>query len=395
MTNPGNHLPVDLYGRLIPAIIREDIKTGVYSNITFWDDPLFVWDEGKFWDEIGLLPVIKNLYYGIEQEETHDEMEISKLTDLIDPDRCPLKFLRNLSESFGYPLDTSKPEIEQREIVKSIVALNKTRGTPISWTAFYRTLGIKVNPIPLYKKNIHESNNQYSRHRYTTEKITKEVLATMGSAEYTGFFAKLPIKPGSVFVYSSDYSLRDIGNSLDEKYGSLLGQNCSGKINYATGKFSLSFTSATTEDVKTDYEHITDEFPYSAARIDLDVYFAAHEDSSEFLTTKLLDKIIAMAEEVRPIHVLLRLVVLALLPEDIVNDFATDSVSCGQLIAMDPRDDNYRAYPVDGVPLNQDEILILTKNNEEKIAILDDNCLINTYFPETLKIRIGEEIQYW
>ena len=83
-----NNLRAELYKLLFPKIIEEDQKYGVESFINYWDDPLLKWDEGALWDELGIVPVIKNFFFAIEMEETKDLEYIDRLTDLVDPDRA-------------------------------------------------------------------------------------------------------------------------------------------------------------------------------------------------------------------------------------------------------------------------------------------------------------------
>lgn len=399
--NPwSNKLRADLYTRLLPEILKEDLEHGVDSYVRFWDDPVSKWDEG-FWDEIGVLPVIKNMFYAIEREEVLDLQAIDDLTDLVDPNKCPEEHLDIMARSLGHPLEEGLTESEKREVIKSIIPLNKVRGRELSWLIFYRMLGFKVQGIPLWKKEVYEDQGRYSRTQYETISITNEHLGTAGLTDYSGTLVQRPILPGSIRVNTSGKVYRDNGDKLSSNYGDLIAADGStGSFHYVRGKYVLSFSDPTTTDVYVDYEHITEEYPYRAARVDLEVFFYLDDEDngSHPFDQELLDKVLARLEEVRPIHVLVRLVVLILDAPEKIEGFATDLLKCGPHKGKDVRDNEYRFFAVDYAEGPQDGPLIAIKDGttDETLVHLEDPTRLGLN-PDTLTIEFsdGSPTQHW
>jgi hypothetical protein len=80
--------------------------------------------------------------------------------------------------------------------------------------------------------------------------VTGESVGATGSATYTGTLANAPVKPGSVYITDGTLEVGDDGS------GALTGDVAVGvesTINYTTGAYSVTFTSATTGAVTTDY----------------------------------------------------------------------------------------------------------------------------------------------
>jgi len=373
----NNGLRVDLYSKLIPKIIQEDLKHGVDSYINFWDDPLHEWDDGSFWDELGLLPVIKNLF-------------------LVDVDKCPEKFLPFLAESLGHSLEEQLSASAKREVIKSIIELNKSRGRAISWRAFYKMLGFTINAIPLFKKNINEANDQYNRTRTISHDVIDEQIGLLGATSFSGNFANPPIVPGTIRINTGNSIIRDNAEFGNRKFGNFVGEEVvSGAVNYAQGKFSLQIANPAASNVLVSYAQIDNEFPYQAARVDLEVFFADVEEVAFDETT--LRKILSRLEDVRPIHVLVRIVVLILHTPEILQDFVHDGPPPFVDIIKDIRDDEYRLYMGDAGVLDSDDILKIENDlvPQDRTIVLDDTTSFLQY-PDTLKIeRSDAPTTYW
>lgn len=389
----GNKLRADLYTRLFPEVIREDLKTGVDSYIHFWDDPEVTWDDGHLWDEIGVLPILKNIFYAIEEEEGADLTEIDRLTDLVDPNVCPEEFLDYMADSLGHSLEEGLTVEAKRETIKSIMHLNKIRGRELSWAVFYRMLGYQIAGVPLWKKDIYEANDNYSPTRYTTESITDELLGTSGLTNYSGTLANSPIKPGTLRLKVSGKVFRDNNDELSDDYGKLITQDGSaGTINYAKGDYQIELTTPATTNLTANYEHITEEYPYRAARVDLEVFYYLGEESSGIpFDQEAVRRLLTRLEEVRPIHVLVRLVILVLDVPEILEDFCTDELLCGPTLAKDVRSNEYRFYAADGTELGEDEGVILEKvgtTTEQNLLVEDGMSLC--LFPDTVTVEFSD-----
>jgi len=276
-----NNLRVELYKYLFPRVIEEDQNNGVETYINFWDDPLLKWDEGVLWNEVGIVPVIKNLFFAIEQEETKDLEFIDGISDLINPNKCPKRFLGYMARSLGHPLEDGLEEVEQREVIKSIITLNKSRGKELSWEVFYRMIGWKVKAIPLWKKNIFEENDGYSRVKHESSYIENELLGGAGSSYYSGTVGYAPIQPGSIRVAVNGMVFRDNDDKMSSSYGTLVAQdNSTGEFKYATGEYTINLEVVSSTPITMSYKQITETFPYKAARVDLEFFLLLDESAT-------------------------------------------------------------------------------------------------------------------
>jgi hypothetical protein len=206
-------------------------------------------------------------------------------------------------------------------------------------------VGISLLDVyPLYKKEVYESNNDYSRDRYVTSSKTDTSLVA-GATSYASKASFPPIKPGSV-VFSTDDGLippttffyRDEPVILPQNQsdisvvGRIVGSSSavptlvSGEINYATGEFILNFDVPTPSPVSLSYEHIDEEWPYHAARIDVEVRLNIAPAPIPLVDLDFSNGLLRRLEEVRPIHVLLRCFTLAAELADTVDPTATDEV---------------------------------------------------------------------
>lgn len=392
-----NNLRAELYKRLIPKIIEEDLDNPIQGPVNFWNDPNFTWNSGATWNELGMMPVIKNLFYVIETEETKRLEEIEGLLSLIDPDTCPEEFLDYMAGSFGHPLEDADVETK-REIIKSIFELYTNKGTPVSWEVFYRMIGFKAIPYPLWKKDLNEADNNYRRTQYETEEVS-EVIGSSGLTDYAGQLSNTPIKPGTIRIRSGTVVFRDNDDRYSSNYGDLISKDGgTGSINYANGKYNLAFPATTTDNVTAYYEHITSDFPYRAARIDLEVFFLLDEGGEFGFDSDKLQKILERLEMIRPIHVLVRLVFIVLDVPDEVEDFCTDNKICGPSKAMEERNFETNMILGDCAPGVEDSFVVTETGATTSITqVIDDPCVFELNPIDALKIEFtdGRPTEWW
>lgn len=400
MDEISNNLRTELYKLLMPKIIQEDLSAGVDSYINFWDDPLLKWDEGHLWDEIGILPVLKNVFFAIETEEDKDLEWLESFSDLIDPDRCPESFLETLSYSLGHNLEERLDEKTKREVIKSIIDLHKTRGRELSWEVFYKLLGFTIKATPLWKKNIFEENEQYHTEQYKATLVKDESLGVAGGQNYVGLLSQAPVKPGTIRVRTGDEILRDDGDRISDTFGKFLSTGSgTGTINYATGEYKISLTAPAPLDPVADYELVTEEFPYRAARVDLEFFILLDDGTQLPFDETVLNRILKRLEQVRPIHVLVRLFVVVLDIPDVIPATVTDSVCCGPTMAKDVRDDEYRFYAADVAPAAGDTEFHIEKDYtvslDHELLIQEETKLRTNLDVLTIDFSDGQPTQYW
>jgi|CXWL01.1.fsa_nt_gi hypothetical protein len=336
---PGNRLRIDLYRRLLPEIQREDQKSGAHGYVFHWDDPDSEWDElllapsdpaslEAVWEAVGLSPLYQELFYALEQVEGEDVAVLESLDAVIDPLRCPLGLLGNLAASLGYRLAEGLSEDAQRAALLGLIDAFKSRGQWISWKVFYRLLGFEIVEVfPLWKRDVFEANEDYARLRYETLAKVNIPVGPAAQTAFVGTLADAPIKPGTV-------RFRDTGlggiTVRDDEGGILLGPaGPLGTIDLRTGDFRLTLPAPSVGPVVVDLERITDERPYHAARIDVDILLSPMGAPIPLITEEGVTELLVRMEEVRPIHVLLRaLALVAEIRDDFGPTGATDGVAC-------------------------------------------------------------------
>ncbi len=342
--SPGNALRIDLYRRLLPRIIEEDQAGGAFGYLFHWDDPSDpVWDSGDpsdVWDALGFSPVIQSLFYVIETMEGEDIGVIESLDTLTDPYTCPEEYLPILAASFGYDLEESLSLDAKRVVVAGVIDAYKTAGRWLGFKVFYRMAGFTVVRIfPLWKKDVYEEDQDYSRVRYDTSPVTGESVGPSGLTGYTGRLSGTPIRPESVRITDGTLVVRDDpapypSGITTGSEAPLLGNDGAilGTVNYYTGVFTLTFPAPTTGAVTADYETIDEEWPYHAARIDIEILLNPGGAPVPLIDAEASRNILARAEESRPIHVLLRAIALI---AELTDDFtpgATDEQACTQTL---------------------------------------------------------------
>jgi len=367
----------DLYNLLLPEIIEQDKKTGHITFLDHWDEPdadIEVWDDDNpivaFWDRSGYVPVYQSLFWVLEEEDYQDLIELNDLKQLRDPDLCPAKFLPMMAESLGHPLEEGLSEKKQRETVKAIVSLNKIRGKEISWVAFYRMTGFKVVPWPLWKKDIHEAQDRYARSRYpVVVAVAGEALATIPS----GTLAVPPVRPTSFRATDGVETFRDDGE------GNLLGnQGGTGTITYLTGAYTINFAAPPAGPVTADYDKVVDEYPYHAARADLDFYLIPIAGPpAPVVDASFVRSILSRWDEVRPIHVLLRHLTLVYEDTDYVDNFANDEPQVSpDAMGIDLHTAKTDFYAADLGPVSEEDWLHIVRSDGFQYLFIEDQAAI-------------------
>lgn len=342
---PRNKNRLDLYRRLLPKIIEEDQSSGSQGFSYHWDDPDGSWDEAllgvddpiwRAWDQIGLSPVVQELFHVLETMAGEDLEALETLDAYIDPFSCPESVLPRLAESFGYALDDSQSEQRKRLAVQGLITAYKSRGTFIGFKVFYRLIGFQVvNVFPLWKKNINEELNDYERMRFASTPVAAEAVGPAGLTSYVGQLSDGPAVPGSLRFVSGTTVVRDRVLVNPENIedgrgrGELIGPNGeTGTIKYSTGEYVLTYPAATADPVTADYDRVDEEWPYHAARIDVEINLSPGGVDIPLLDLEGIDNILRRLDDVRPIHVLLRALALVAEIRDDVEPTASDQTAC-------------------------------------------------------------------
>jgi hypothetical protein len=331
---------VDLYRRLIPQIAEQDQKSGAQGYVLHWNDPDAVWnkvdDIRAVWNAIGLSPVIQTLFWVLETMEGEELALLESLDTLTDPFEAPEDMLPIIARSFGYSLKDGLDEATKRVVVQGLFHAYKSLGQRVGFDVFYRMVGFKIiRVLPLWKKDINEDLNRYSQQRYDTVDVVAEPVGPAGNLAYKTTLGDPPIVPGSLRITDGSVVLKD----QPEGFGSdglvatpsapLVGPNGeTGSINYYTGELEVNFVVAAGGAVTANYAQITDEYPYRAARMDIEILMNPGGAPIPLVDTEVTRSILDRLDEARPIHVLLRSLTLAFDVQDTVQPGATDAVGC-------------------------------------------------------------------
>jgi hypothetical protein len=109
-----------------------------------------------------------------------------------------------------------------------------------------------------------------------------------------------------------------------------------GTIDYVQGTFFVTFTAAVAGPTSAAYQYTVDPHPFVAARVDLDVYLVPLTGGdTPVVDDNFLAHVLETIEDVRPIHILVRILALVMVVDDSVDDMATDDVCCGPETAID------------------------------------------------------------
>lgn len=245
---------------------------------------------------------------------------------------------------------------------------------------------------------------------------TTAFIGPAGVASFAGTIPDSPIIPGSMRVTADTGSgpiiIRDDpGGIVDEDVvrGTLIGPGGeSGAINYRTGEFTLALLAPAVSPVTAQFTRIAEEWPYRAARIDVDILLSPGGAPIPLVDAENLSTILTRMEETRPIHVLLRAIALVAEVQDTFGEDgasgATDRTGCiqhvrdertGQPFPGDPgRDYNYL---LDMAVSAGDEFVVeqvaggVTTEHDQ---VFDDEAQIVCPL-DTLVINDGSTDQYW
>jgi len=363
----------DLYGLLLPPLREEDAKTGTMTHLNHWDSPdeeVYMWDDltnlDAVWDRVGLQPVIQRLFWCLEEQEEEMLEELEAMSDLTDPDRCPAEFLGYMASSLGYPLEGTLTEQEQRETIKGIMVAYGDHGTPLSWKVFYRMKGFKIIYYPLWKKIYAEDQDRYDRDRYvTTTAFTGVAVAGVFIASH----ANAPFKPRSLVLTDGVETMRDDGKGLF--VGTAGGY---GTVNYLTGAMRLTFGAGVPAGpITMNGETVNEEYPYHAARVDLDFFLVPLGGGlPPAVTPEFVSKVLRYLDEVRPIQVIIRTFNLVVEAEEELENFVTDGGCCGPSLGVDHWDGLDWYYAGDLGPFPDDTQLTIERDNGFTDVLLDD-----------------------
>jgi hypothetical protein len=384
MANPNNwltkrdtlrtgRLRPDFYNILLPEIIEEDQKGGTFAFLDTYDDPeaeINAWDQTApfqaVWDRTGILPVLQRLFWVLEEQHGNMLVELDDMEVLTDPDQCPVEFLPRMAASLGYDMEDGLSEKEQRELIKGLMDAFHHHGTPISWTVFYRMLGYRIIAYPLWKKELAEDQDRYDRDRYvTTTPFGPWVLP----GAFTGSLTQAPLRPRSIVILDAGgETFRDDGK------GNLLGsKGGTGTINYLIGTINLSFAPpGPTAPILLWAETVNEEYPYHAARVDLDFFLIPIGGGTPpVVDDEFVKKVLWYLEEVRPIHVLIRTFNLIMEMEDDGPD-VTDGNCCGPDLGVDYWDALQDWYIGDVGPFGKDGGLHISRSDGQEQEHLED-----------------------
>lgn len=368
----SNNLPVDLYKLLLPDIKEEDQKTGTMAYLDFWDTPeaeITEWDQEvpfvAVWDRIGLKPVLQRLFWCLETQEGRMLEELRAMEDLIDPDTCPARFLPYMAASLGFDLPDSMSEAERRVTIKGLVAAYKQRGTPISWKVFFRMVGYRVMFYPLWKKAYAEDQDRYSQERYAATTPFGPLVITA----FTPSLPQAPLKPTSILITDGTETFRD-----DGKGGLVGGLGGTGTVNYLTGAINVNFyPPGPVGPISLTAETVDDEYPYHAARVDLDFFLVPLSGAPPpDVDDEFVKNVLRHLDEVRPIHVILRTFNLVMPIEELLEDFASDGGCCGPSLGVDHWTSKEMFYVGDVGPVGKDGGMLIERDDGSKQQCMED-----------------------
>jgi hypothetical protein len=339
MGGANNKLRVDLYRRLIPQVQEQDQSSGMQGYNLHWNDPDAQWnktaDIRSVWNSIGLSPCIQTLFYVIETLEGEELGVLESMDSLIDPMNCPASMLPIIAASFGYRIKQELDEATQRVVVQGLFHAYKSLGQRVGFDVFYRMVGFKIIRVyPLWKKAIFEDQSRYNRERYVVSAQAAEPVGPSGNLAYNTILSETPVVPGSLRITDGSVVLKDEpAGYLQEGIffgvsAPLVGPNGeTGSINYQTGEVFVNFVAPAVGAVTADYDKVADEYPYRAARMDMEILMNPGGVPIPLVDSEVLRSVLDRLDEVRPIHVLLRNLTLAFEVED-VGPGAHDRTAC-------------------------------------------------------------------
>lgn len=354
---PGNNLRVDLYRALYPEIQEQDQAADHIGPALHWNDPDAVWNgDGvtDVWNAIGLAPVYQTLFWVLETMQGEELDVLESLNALTDPFECPTELLADIAASFGYRLKEDLSEEMKRVVVQGLIHAYKTLGQFNGFKCFYRMVGFKIIRIfPLWKKDINEERNDYNRDRYSMTPNVAEPVGLAGTQAFATNLSGTPIKPGTVriadggtvVVKDEPTEYQPEGLTLEPAGVLVSAAGEVGTINYTTGAITLDLGAPAAGAVTADYEQIDEEWPYHAARLDIEILMNPGGVPIPVTDDEVFRDILTRMDEARPIHVLLRAITLAFDISDTLTPGATDFTACIQTLK-----DTRGGYEPDFIP---------------------------------------------
>jgi hypothetical protein len=395
---PGNNLRIDLYRALISEIQEQDQRSEHIGPALHWNDPNAAWNGGgvlDVWNAIGLAPVYQTLFYVLETLQGEEVAVLESMDALVDPFECPAEVLADIAASFGYRLKEDLSEEMKRIVVQGLLHAYKSLGQFAGFKCFYRMVGFEIIRIfPLWKKDIQEERSDYSRVRYDTTPVVAEPVGLAGTQAFATNLSGNPVKPGTVriadggtvVVRDEPTEYQPEGLTLEPTGVLISAAGEVGTINYQTGAITLDLGAPAVGAVTADYEQIDEEWPYHAARLDIEILMNPGGVPIPLSDEEVFQDILTRMDEVRPIHVLLRAITLAFEISDTLSPGATDFTACTQTL-KDLRD----GYPLGFEPgLNGTYMLDQSPAPEDSgLSIEKITAGVTTEYRQELEDRTG------
>lgn len=344
----NNQLRVDMYRHLIPQIQQQDQQSGAQGFAMHWDDPDAQWDKlddiRNRWDAIGLEPIIQTLFWVLERKVGEDLDVLESLDTIVDTFNCPEELLDDIAASFGYKLKQDLDEETKRIVVQGLFVAYKSLGTRIGFDTFYRMIGFKIIRLfPLWKVDVFEADNRYSRTRYLVTPVVSEPISSAGLTAYSTNLSERPVQPGSVRINTGLGVIKDNPASFGSEGLAVAtvtplidAAGEVGTINYVTGEVSFALSAAAPIQPLASYSRIDQEFPYHAARFDIEILMNPAGLPIPVIDDEVVRALFDRLDEARPIHVLLRALTLVV---EIRDEFgpvgATDEDPPIQIVRFD------------------------------------------------------------
>jgi len=133
-----------------------------------------------------------------------------------------------------------------------------TRGQDMT-TAEAQALGVHPKNVKTYQKGRY----------YASEIINDEIIAESGDTKIEGNLPYYPVIPNSVVIQAGSVTLKD--NGTGDITGTGLKDGADAEIDYATGAYEFTLSSAATDDVLVSYEYDQGHAPAQVPQVDVQV----------------------------------------------------------------------------------------------------------------------------
>ena len=185
---------------------------------------------------VGDESVLEKIVYMLEQEAEVTSDEIAALSNLNDPDSCPIEYLPLLAKLLGVTFSADWPESRRRLLIKAACLLWHGKGTRSGWEALLRVYErADYFPWELWKSKVYEefdySIHQGYEYRYKAARV--DIRRPVDDVEPPdhGLFTEdehvqdvCPVhvlirRPGEDFLVASDHMLDPVDDSAYGDYG--------------------------------------------------------------------------------------------------------------------------------------------------------------------------------